>query len=253
MSGESPKIWMETQAKYNNSLVRIGPNDLLTGSSALLRHINAARSNYRRDVMYETYCPDPSNLNMFSTTDEALHADLKAKTAGAYAGKAVPTLEPDIDQQLLALKSLFRRKYITTPGSFKPIDMGRVIPWFTLDSITKLAFGQAWGHIEADDDVRNVIGATDTFARFVTLCGEIPPLRRLFFSKFMLLLVGPKDTDPTGMGYVTGYENLSRCASMVQIAGLTRLRLGKKVVAERFDLENPAEKQDMLVSSSLST
>ncbi|KAM7201549.1 Cytochrome P450 [Naviculisporaceae sp. PSN 640] len=228
VTGNGPKIWMETQAKYNSPLVRIGPYDLLTGSATFLRHINSARSNYRRDPNYNSYSVDPYNMNMFSTTDEAMHSELKAKTAGAYAGKAVPTLESDIDTQLVALKNMIREKYITTSGSFRPMDMGRVIPWFTLDSITKLAFGKEWGHIKADDDVRNVVGSVDEFARIIALCGEIPPLGRVFFSKFMLRLMGPKDTDPTGVGWVTG--------------------LGKRVVAERFDLENPAEKQDMLGS-----
>lgn len=203
VSGKSNQIFVDIQAKYNSPLVRIGPNDLFTASPTVLRRINAARSGYTRDDMYNAYGVDPENHNMFSTTDEALHTELKAKTAGAYAGKAVPTLEPDIDGQLVSLKNLIREKYLSTPENFKPMNIGRVIAWFALDSITKLSFGQEWGHIKADDDVRGYVSAVSSFARFITLCADTPPLRRLVFSKPMIRLIGPKDTDTMGMGWVT--------------------------------------------------
>ncbi|KAK4212434.1 cytochrome P450 [Rhypophila decipiens] len=228
VSGTSHRILKHIQAKYNSPLVRIGPNDLVTSSATIIRHINAARSVYTRDEMYAALGADPDNPNMFSTLDEALHSQLKSKTAAGYAGKAVPTFEADIDGQLTAFKGLIREKYLSTSKSFKPMDMSRAIPWFTMDSITKLSFGEEWGHIKADDDIRGFVDASTKFARFGTLCAETPPLRRIMFSKPMLRLMGPKETDAAGLGYVSGQA--------------------KKVVSERFDLENPAEKQDMLGS-----
>lgn len=136
---------MATRTRYpQTNLIRIAPDLLITDDPSIIRHMNSARSPYHRDTWYHSFRVDPQSHNMFSTTDEALHAHLKAKTAPAYTGKDVPTLESDMDGQI-AFKSLIREKYLSTGQETRLMDLGKAAQYFTLDAITKIAFGTAGG------------------------------------------------------------------------------------------------------------
>ena len=64
------------------SVARIGPNLLTTGDADIIRHISAPGSAWRRSGWYEGMKLDPRVDNVFSTRDEKLHAELKAKESG---------------------------------------------------------------------------------------------------------------------------------------------------------------------------
>jgi len=203
-SGRAYEIFMEITDKYGGSLIRIGPDHLLTHDAAIIRRMNAARSPYKRDQWYNAFGIDPEDPNMFSTTDDAYHNDLKSKTSAGYSGKDVPSLEADIDNQVVTFKNLIRRKYISTTEYTKVMDMGMAVMWFTSDTITKLAFGEDWGQIEADADVTGLHENTRNSGRYIVLCSDTPPLRRILLSKFMNRLMGPKETDKQGFGWMKG-------------------------------------------------
>lgn len=63
------------------SLVRIGPNMLLTDDPVLLRRINAARSLYSKGEWYDGVQLDPDINNTISEKDEQKHLELRAKVA----------------------------------------------------------------------------------------------------------------------------------------------------------------------------
>lgn len=203
-SGKVYKIFMEIADKYGGSLIRIGPDHLVTHDVAIIRRINAARSPYRRDSWYTAFGMDAEDPNMFSTIDDTYHNDLKSKTAAGYSGKDVPSLEADIDDQLVAFKNLIRRKYISTAGSTKAMDMAMGILFYTSDTISKLAFGEDWGQVAADADVRGVHEVVRNLGRSLVLIADTAPLRHIVMSKPMLRLMGPKDTDKQGFGWIMG-------------------------------------------------
>ncbi|KAK5651157.1 hypothetical protein OQA88_13204 [Cercophora sp. LCS_1] len=200
LSGRAWQIHMETKEKYGDALIRIGPDVLITDDPAIIRRMNAARSPYKRDKWYNSFRSDPHVHSMFTTDDDELHNDIKSKTAAAYSGKDVPTLEADIDGQLLCFKDLIRRKYLSTAGDTKPMDLGRTAQYLTIDSITKLAFGRQWGCLATDSDVNKFIQTVEDVAAFYVLCCDVPWMRRIFLNDLTLMIIGPKDTDPEGMG-----------------------------------------------------
>ena len=203
---------MDTKEKYGGALIRIGPDILITDDPALVRRMNAARSPYKRDKWYNAFKPNPYIHSMLTTDDDELHNEIKAKTAAAYSGKDVPTLEADIDGQLSNFKDLIRRKYLSTAGKITPMDLGKTAQYFTMDSITKLAFGREWGFLAADSDINAFIQTIEDMAVFFVLCCDIPWMRRLFLNDLSLMIMGPKDTDPKGMGYMNGF-----CALLSQL------------------------------------
>ncbi|KAK3324928.1 cytochrome P450 [Apodospora peruviana] len=226
-SGTAWKTYFDLQEKHNEPLVRIGPDFLMTNEPEIIRRMNAARSPYRKDPWYHSFKIGPYDHNMLSTTDETVHADLKAKVTPAYSGKDVPGLEPAIDSQIASFKNLVRSKYLSTVTTTKAMDLGRTAQYFTLDTITKIAFSKEWGFLEANDDFNSFMASFRAGEPLMMLCCDVPWARKIFMNKFMLKLMGPKETDPVGFGAIMG--------------------ITKKVVGQRFQ-DNPEKQPDMLQS-----
>jgi len=218
LSGRAWQIHMDTKEKYGSALIRIGPDILITDDPALVRRMNAARSPYKRDKWYNAFKPNPYIHSMLTTDDDELHNEIKSKTAAAYSGKDVPTLEADIDGQLSNFKDLIRRKYLSTGGKTTPMDLAKTVQYFTMDSITKLAFGREWGFLATNSDINAFIQTIEDMAVFFVLCCDIPWMRRIFLNDLSLMIMGPKDTDPKGMGHMNGFvlsPPLPNCSVLV--------------------------------------
>lgn len=78
--------------------------------------------------------------------DELHYSEL---TRIQYSGKEVEDLELTIDKNVRALVDLVQ-KYVATD---KPFDFGRKAQFFTMDVISHLAFGDAFGFLAADTDL----------------------------------------------------------------------------------------------------
>lgn len=112
------------------------------------------------------------------------------------------------------------------------VDFARAVQYFTLDSITRIAFGEAFGYLDTDSDVYGYIESLEVMMPRLSSVNDIPFLRTALFSKWGLLLTGPSKTDATGWGKL--------------------LAVAEKVVAKRFDNTvdggAAAHQQDMLGS-----
>ncbi|GJC86193.1 cytochrome P450 monooxygenase lolP1 [Colletotrichum liriopes] len=202
-SGKPGEHFTKLNRKHG-PLVRIGPNDLVTDDPDIIRRMNGVRSTYGRSSWYDSVKLNPHEDSMFSLRDVAAHDKLKAKCAGGYAGKENPALEDGVDSQIANAVDLIRRKYITTGDEVKPMDLGKVTQFFTLDAITKVAYGKEFGYLATDSDVYDYISTTETAIPYLQLCSEVPYLQKIIFSKLVLGTVGPKHTDKSGLGKLMG-------------------------------------------------
>ncbi|CZR60565.1 uncharacterized protein PAC_10461 [Phialocephala subalpina] len=73
-----------------------------------------------------------------------------------YSGKEVENLERLIDQNIAVFVGPID-KYVTAGSEFKPLDFGRKAQYFTLDVITNLAYGKAFGYLATDSDAYDYI------------------------------------------------------------------------------------------------
>ncbi|KAI0399649.1 cytochrome P450 [Xylaria palmicola] len=188
-------------------LLRIGPNDLLTSSAAMVRHMNSVRSPYLRSSWYRAQRFDPYRDNLFSIKDTGEHDKLKTQLGFGYTGKDVPTIESDVDEQLRKLVALIKRKYISNDNEYRPMDMGSMAIFFAVDSISSISFGKAFGNLEDGVDIHEF----EEFAQAASIKGstfsEIPWLGSIFFYPPVLQLLGPKDTDEKGLGMFMRFAN----------------------------------------------
>ncbi|KAI0102733.1 cytochrome P450 [Nemania sp. FL0031] len=201
ISGERSKRLHQLYEDYGrDNLIRIGPNDLLASTPEMVRHMNSVRSPYLRSSWYRRQRLDPSRDIIFSITNTAHHDNLKAKLAIGYSGKDVPTTESDIDEQLGMLVSLIKRKYISTPDKYRPLDMGSAAMFFALDSISSISFGKAFGNLKKGVDLHGFEESIEAAALKLSITAEIPWLGDIFFFPPILRLLGPKVTDKKGLG-----------------------------------------------------
>jgi len=203
MRGRNDKAYLGLR-KYG-SIARNGPNYLVTDDPEVLRRLASARSKYARDSWYAAAKWYPNIETMGSMLDTAEHDAFKAKTAGGYNGRENPDLEVAIGMQTDRLVSLIRRKYLSTGDHLRAVDFAPLSRYFTLDVITRLGCGKAFGYLDEASDVYGYAGQVDRMVAIMSVAMDIPLVRRILFSPFVFGLIGPKPTDEEGIGKLMGY------------------------------------------------
>ncbi|KAM0123762.1 hypothetical protein ACHAO1_011221 [Botrytis cinerea] len=200
-SGKQYWIQRDLHKKYG-PLVRIGPTDIITDDPEIIKKISSARSSHRRGDWYLTGRFNPYYDNMFTMLEPGPHAKAKARTAAAYSGRDMPDLEVGVNAQLQTLIGLMRSKYAS--NTVKPhqplLDLGQVSCFFTMDVITRLAFGEEFGYLKEETDQYGFLGEVRELWPRMSTSADTPWIRKFLFSPPLLKVLGPKPTDKTGFG-----------------------------------------------------
>lgn len=110
------------------------------------------------------------------------------------------------------------------------MDLAVVIQYFTLDVLTKIAFGAPFGYLIKNEDIYDYLKMTSAFLPILELGCNFPTIHSILFNPLVQKLGAPKGTDKVGMGAVIG--------------------IAQKVVGERYSPEEKAKPhEDMLASS----
>lgn len=149
---------------------------------------------------------DPYHDNVFTLLEAGTHDKFKAKIAGAYGGRETPALEPGINDQINSLLDLIRRKYISSSDSseFRPVEFAELISYYTVDVITRSAFGEEFGCLKTDSDVHGFLASVKESWAGLAVALDVPYIRNILFSPLFLKFFGPKPTDTAGMGKLMG-------------------------------------------------
>ncbi|KAJ9652221.1 hypothetical protein H2198_008525, partial [Neophaeococcomyces mojaviensis] len=155
--------------KYG-SPARIGPNMIIHSDPEIIRYISAPRSGFHRGHWYAGMQFDPRINNLLSERDEKRHTELRAKMMPGYTGKEVPTIETKIDQRLLDFVNLIQ-KYVAKKEAF---DFAEKAQYFTMDSLTDVAFGNPFGFLTKDEDLYDYNKSSTAFFPMMELATNIP-------------------------------------------------------------------------------
>ncbi|KXL51350.1 hypothetical protein M433DRAFT_60553 [Acidomyces richmondensis BFW] len=205
-SGEMNKRFTAINRKQVGSTARVAPRMLITCDPELFRRMSAVRSPFTRGPWYAALKLHPERDNITSYVDERKHADIRTRMAPGYAGKENPHLEEDVDEQLLNLFGLLERKYVAKPeqGVYRIVDISRETSFFTLDVISKIAFGQTFGFLEKDEDPFGYLKNLEQFLPAIIVFGVYTELTKIM--KIPLIKSAlPKSTDKRGLGRVMGF------------------------------------------------
>ncbi|KAH7329439.1 cytochrome P450 [Stachybotrys elegans] len=199
--GRQPMALKEANDKYG-SLIRVGPNDVITDDPSVLRRMNGVRSAYDRGPWYDSMRFDGGKDSIVSVRG-AYHDKLRYKMAGAYSGKESEAIEANVDLHVSKFIQLIENKYISTSDVFRPMDFAQKAQYFTLDVISDLAFSHAFGYLEADDDLYDYVKLTRAYIPVMVTFANIPSLARMIQSPIFRGLL-PKSTDKLGFGAFMG-------------------------------------------------
>lgn len=220
VSRRTPEQWLTC---YTGSTARIGPGMLITSDPDLMRRMNAVRSTFTRGPWYAALKLHPERDNITSYIDERKHADIRARMAPGYSGKENHHLEQEVDEKLLQMHELIREKYLNRPeeGVFRILDLGRVTSFFTLDVISKIAFGEPFGFLDQDEDPFGYLANLAQFLPAIIVFGVYTELTNILKVPILKSAL-PKSTDKRGLGRVMGFA-----------AERVRERFGNKPVVRR--------------------
>ncbi|KAF4950149.1 hypothetical protein FSARC_13292 [Fusarium sarcochroum] len=226
LSGKQYETHLELNKKYG-SLVRVGPNEVLSSDIELLRRINSFKSSYPKGSSYSGSRLNPYHESLFMMTSPADHDRMKTKLTPGYSGREMTALESAIDEQIQNLTSLIRDRYISQPGQFHPLDWSKVASLFTLDVISRISLGREFGCLSSNNDIHEFNDTLKDLLPAISLTTDVPWLRSIVFSPTALKLFGPSTKDQKGIGKM--------------------MKLCNDVVSERYE-ENARDKPDMLSS-----
>ncbi|OAQ64558.1 cytochrome P450 52A11 [Pochonia chlamydosporia 170] len=134
-------------------IARVAPNILITSSPEIWTHVNISPGYKRSPWFYNACRIEYRRDNVFSETNNEKHGQRRKQMAPGYSGRENLDLEASIDECLTQFIDLLRSKYISTTQASKPMDLATKVQFFTLDVISKVGLGTAFGMLAADADI----------------------------------------------------------------------------------------------------
>ncbi|KAL2284731.1 hypothetical protein FJTKL_08811 [Diaporthe vaccinii] len=134
---------------------------------------------------------------MFSTQQPTAHTKYKSRVGHGYTGREILDMEVGVDEQLGILLSVIRDRYARTG---RHLELAEVTAFFTMDVITRLAFGEAFGYLSQETDLYGFLGSLRVLWPSMSTAADVFWMREILFSKPFLRLLGPSPRDKTGFG-----------------------------------------------------
>lgn len=105
-----------------------------------------------------------------------------------------------MDDRVIELVELIDREYVAKSQS---MDLARLVGFFTLDILTKVAFGHALGFLEKNKDLYDYHKSSAAFYPIMELSSNHPTILSILNSS-MMRGAQPKPTDKVGFGAIVG-------------------------------------------------
>lgn len=105
-----------------------------------------------------------------------------------------------VDDFIIGLVQYLRGKITTNTHGPAVVDFALISMYFTMDVITRLAFGEELGFLRTDSDVHGLLQQIRGSLRIAFIPLVVPWFRDIAFSKPLFRFLRPKPTDRQGLG-----------------------------------------------------
>ena len=109
-----------------------------------------------------------------------------------------------MDRQIFQLMSLIDHKYISEPGSLRPMDLAAKAQFFTLDVISDVSFGAPFGFLAEDKDLFQYNEINASAVPVMNMLQAMPWLSNIVY-RWPFRLALPSDGDNVGFGRLMGF------------------------------------------------
>lgn len=141
-------------------------------------------------------------------------------TRQQYNGRDLD-LEAEIDTTIQELTDLIERSYLG-----RPLELAQVTRFFTLDTLSRLVYGESFGNLPANKDVYNFGESVAGFLPVAELIQNHEWVARIISHPLVQKALTPKDAEVVGIGKIVSFA--------------------KERVAQRFK-NDEKDRRDMLV------
>ena len=138
--------------------------------------------------------------SVISDINTKSHDRFKSYMALGYSGKDVPTLEDDISGVIETFMNVIKRDHLSTETETKVVDFARLSTFFTIDSISKLGFGESMGYLEHNADRYGYIEAVHDALPIISAVSALPLATKVLSIPFIKNTFAPSRKDSTGLG-----------------------------------------------------
>jgi cytochrome P450 len=135
----------------------------------------------------------------------------------------------------------------------KPLDMALLASYFTLDVLSQIAFGNAFGFVEANKDLYDFNKLANEKFSIIELIVNHDLPRKLIQSQLMQKLMAPKGTDKFGQGRIIGIAQKAVAERYHPDAKVKRDMLGHFIAKGLSQTQSEAESQLQSIVGSDST
>lgn len=119
-----------------------------------------------------------------------------------YSGKENPRLEAEVDEIIGVLIEIIEERHISTGGDLRVVDFSVLSSYYSLDVLTRIAYGRAFGWMKEDKDLYDWNKEASFLLPITVFSGAIPLAGRVF--GWLRVLAGPSPKDKHGIGQVLG-------------------------------------------------
>ena len=95
---------------------------------------------------------------------------------------------------------MIRDRYTTREGPVKELDFARFSQYFTLDVLTQIGYGKAFGYVEQEKDIHSYIETVGKILPVMMLFGALPFLVSVTNTWLYQTLLAPSTGDKRGVG-----------------------------------------------------
>ncbi|KAJ5832685.1 hypothetical protein N7474_000996 [Penicillium riverlandense] len=153
--------WYAEVNKKHGPIARVAPQVLITSSPEVWTHVNNKPGYKRSDWYYRAVRIEYRRDNVFSQTDNAKHERRRKQMAPGYSGRENIHLEGSVDERLQDFLNLIRSKYVSSDRQVVPMDLAKKVQYFTLDVISSVGLGTAFGMLQSDHDVDDYLQSSE--------------------------------------------------------------------------------------------
>ncbi|OJD11953.1 hypothetical protein AJ78_07386 [Emergomyces pasteurianus Ep9510] len=187
--GRHPEITHLKLHRQYGDVVRLGPNTLSFADPKAVKAIYGLNKGYTKSAFYPVQMAVSKGEilpSLFSSRDEAFHANLRKSVNSAFSMTALVQYEPMVDKTteifLDQTEALFASQN-------KVCNFSRWLQFYAFDVIGSITYSKRHGFIEKNEDIDGIVANLGRIFDYSATVGQMPWLDLVFWKNPLLNLL----------------------------------------------------------------
>ncbi|ETN38114.1 uncharacterized protein HMPREF1541_07738 [Cyphellophora europaea CBS 101466] len=175
--------------RKHGDIVRLGPNSLSFANPKALKQIYGLNKGMVKSGFYpvQQAVSNGHRLpSLFSTTDEAYHAQLRRSVNNAFSMSTLVQYEPLVNEVLDKFLSQTEAIYVRTGET---CNFAKWLQFLAFDVIGQITYSTPHGFVSKNTDIEGMIAYLARLFSYVAPVGQVPWLDLLFLKNPLILLL----------------------------------------------------------------